>query len=76
VSPSPPQRVPGPTAAPPRSDRALVAEGWVTLTGLGGLAEQTPSGEGDGEPALTRLLEHGAGDGDRSDVAPAAGPQQ
>jgi len=65
-----------PAAAPPRSDRALVAEGWVTLTGLGGLAEQTPSGEGDGEPALTRLLEHGAGDGDRSDVAPAAGPQQ
>ena len=39
-----------PAAAPHGSDRALVAEGWVTLTGLTGLAEWTPSGESCGEP--------------------------
>ena len=65
-----------PAAAPQRSDRALVAGGWVTLTGLGGLAEQIPSGDSAGESALGRLLEHGPSGGDRSDVAPAAGPQQ
>ena len=34
-----------PALAPQDSDRALVAGGWVTLTGLGGLAEQIPAGE-------------------------------
>ena len=62
-----------PAAAPQRSDRALVAAGWVTLTGLGGLAEQFPSGEVASELVLNRLLEHGVGDGDRSNVAPSAG---
>ena len=61
-----------PAAAPQRSDRALVAGGWVTLTGLGGLAEQNPGGEVAGESALSRLLERGVGDGDRSDVSPDA----
>ena len=65
-----------PAAAPQRSDRALVAGGWVTLTGLGGLAEQNPSGDSAGESALGRLLEPGPSGGDRSDVAPVAGPQQ
>lgn len=65
-----------PAAAPQDSDRALVAGGWVTLTGLGGLAEQIPSGETAGEPALGGLLERGRSDGDRSDVAPDAGSQR
>ena len=65
-----------PAAAPQHSDRALVAGGWVTLTGLAGLAEQLHSGDAAGELALSRLLEHGVGDGDRSDVSPAAGSQR
>lgn len=35
-----------PAAAPEGSDRNLVARGYVTLTGLSGLAEQSPSGAG------------------------------
>jgi len=65
-----------PAAAPPRSDRALVAGGWVTLTGLGGLAEQNPGGERAGEVALGRLTEPGVGDGARSDGAPPPGLQR
>ncbi len=65
-----------PAAAPQRSDRALVAGGWVTLTGLGGLAEQNPSGEKAGEPALRGLLEPGVGDGARSDGAHPPGLQR
>lgn len=63
-----------PAAAPRRSDRALVAEGWVTLTGLGGLAEQNPGGETAGEPPLAGIAARRASDGDRSDEAPAEGP--
>ncbi len=65
-----------PAAAPQRSDRALVAGGWVTLTGLGGLAEQNPSGEQAGEPALRGRLEPGVSDDDRSDATPTAGSQR
>ena len=45
-----------PAAAPQRSDRALVAGGWVTLTGLGGLAEWIPSGDSLDEQRLAGLL--------------------
>lgn len=49
-----------PAAAPQDSDRALVAGGWVTLTGLGGLAERNPNGQGAGEQTLSLLLQRGA----------------
>ncbi|MCY3953043.1 MAG: 5'/3'-nucleotidase SurE [bacterium] len=65
-----------PAAAPRDSDRALVAGGWVTLTGLGGLAEQVPSDEWAGKRALVGPLGQGVGDGDRSDAAPAAESQR
>ena len=45
-----------PAAAPQRSDRALVAGGWVTLTGLGGLAEWIPSSDSRDEERLAGLL--------------------
>ena len=45
-----------PAAAPQGSDRALVAGGWVTLTGLGGLAEWIPSGDSLDERRLAGLL--------------------
>ena len=45
-----------PEEAPPDSDRALVAQGYVALTGLGGLAEWTPSGESCDEERLAGLL--------------------
>ncbi len=54
-------------AAPPDSDRALVAGGWVTLTGLGGLAERYPTGESGNERQLDRLL---AGEVDGSERIP------
>ena len=49
-----------PAAAPQDSDRALVAGGWVTLTGLGGLAERNPNGQGASEQSLGLLLRGGA----------------
>ncbi len=59
-----------PAAAPQRSDRALVAGGWVTLTGLGGLAELTPNGESASEQSLSLLLGRGpvAADGDGTEA--------
>ena len=45
-----------PAAAPQGSDRALVAQGYVVLTGLGGLAEWGPSGDCLGEKRLAGLL--------------------
>lgn len=54
-----------PGAAPQQSDRALVAGGWVTLTGLAGLAESTPNGESAAERSLDRLLARGAETGER-----------
>ena len=45
-----------PEAAPQGSDRALVAQGYVTLTGLGGLAEWIPSGDSLDEQRLAGLL--------------------
>ena len=45
-----------PAAAPQGSDRALVAQGHVTLTGLGGLAEWIPSGDSLDEQRLSGLL--------------------
>ena len=65
-----------PALAPPGSDRALVAGGWVTLTGLGGLAESTPAGESAGERSLGRLLQRraAAGESGRGDAdGPARG---
>ncbi|MCY3926056.1 MAG: 5'/3'-nucleotidase SurE [bacterium] len=53
-----------PAAAPSGSDRALVAGGWATLTGLGGLAEQIPADASSSERLLDRLL---------SDEAPGGG---
>ena len=67
-----------PAAAPPDSDRALVAGGWVTLTGLGGLDERIPAGESGGDPRLDGLL-RGEGDGTepvQPDVARAAAELQ
>ena len=53
------------SAAPQDSDRALVARGYVTLTGLGGLAEWTPSSESLDEQRLAGLLRaRGAPEGD------------
>ncbi len=51
-----------PEAAPQGSDRKLVAQGYVTLTGLGGLAQWTPSGDSLDEGHLAGLLrsQHGA----------------
>ena len=59
-----------PAAAPRGSDRALVAGGWVTLTGLGGLAELTANGESANETSLGLLLQRGAvaGEGDRGEA--------
>ena len=46
-----------PAMAPPESDRALVAGGWVTLTGLAGLAERLPTGAPGNERQLDSLLQ-------------------
>ena len=61
-----------PSAVPPDSDRALVAGGWVTLTGLGGLAERLPAGGSSGDLQLDGLLRGGAGVDGASPEAPGA----
>jgi 5'-nucleotidase len=64
-----------PAAAPQRSDRALVAGGWVTLTGLAGLAELTPNGESAGEPSLDRLLARASRTGEGAGSDPGSDPE-
>ena len=64
-----------PATVPPDSDRALVAGGWVTLTGLGGLAERNPD-DRRGEELLSGILRRAAQDVEDprvADVATAAG---
>lgn len=63
-----------PAAAPQDSDRALVAGGWVTLTGLGGLAEQIPAGESSVARRFDSLLQGGVAGTERAlpDAARAA----
>ena len=61
-----------PSAVPPDSDRALVAGGWVTLTGLGGLAERFPAGGSSGEPLDGPLWGGGAGGGASPEAAGAS----
>lgn len=66
-----------PAAAPQDSDRALVAGGWVTLTGLGGLAERNPDGQGASEQSLSLLLQRGvvAAEVDQGEVRRSRGAQ-
>lgn len=67
-----------PAAAPQDSDRALVAGGWVTLTGLGGLAERNPNGQGASEQSLSLLLRRGAvaAEADLGDAARSRGTKR
>lgn len=62
-----------PAAAPARSDRALVAAGWVTLTGLGGLAEQIPDSASSSEQSLSLLLGSGVRAGEPSTAGDSPG---
>ena len=70
-----------PASAPPDSDRALVAGGWVTLTGLGGLAERNPD-HPRSEEVLSEMLRRRAQTVENppavppADVVPVAGLRQ
>lgn len=67
-----------PASAPADSDRALVAGGWVTLTGLGGLAERNPD-HTRSEEMLSEMLQRRAQtvenppEAPPADVVPVAG---